>query len=48
MIEPHNISRLAVVWLLVMVSVNWDFFQLFVLPIDTKSAITCEWIELVK
>ena len=31
-----------------MSSVNRDFFQLFVLPSDAKSAITFEWIELVE
>ena len=31
-----------------MSGVNRDFFQLFVLPNDTKSAITFEWIELVE
>ena len=32
-----------------MSSVNRDFFQLFVLPSDTKSGITfSEWIELVR
>jgi len=31
-----------------MVSVDRKIFQLFVLPSDTKSAITFEWIELVE
>ena len=48
MVEPQQISQPAVVWLVDMVSVKRIFFQLFVLPSDTKSAVTFERIELVK
>ena len=43
-----NFDSLQLYGFVVMVNVNSDFFQLFALPSDTKSAITFEWVELVE
>ena len=45
----HKFHSLQLYGFVVMVSVKRScFFQRFVLPSDTKSAIILEWIELVK